>query len=89
MITWSEFNNYSLNRKINTLYTNGNFVMAIRYYGFKVNLYLLGEFYVEVFFNHKKAQIEKIARLDTSHSRMKFYVDQIKLPEASFNKKAP
>lgn len=89
MITWNEFNNYSFDQKINTLYTNGNFVMAIRYYGFKINLYLLGGFYVEVFFNHKKAQIEKIARLDTSHSRMKFYVDQIKLPEVSFNKKTP
>jgi hypothetical protein len=89
MITWKEFSNYSFDRKINTLYTNGNFVMAIRYYGFKINLYLLGGFYVEVFFNHKKAQIEKIARLDTSHSRMKFYVDQIKLPEESYNKKAP
>lgn len=89
MITWNEFNDYSFDRKINTLYANGNFVMAIRYYGFKINLYLLNGFYVEVFFNHKKAQIEKIARLDTSHSRMKFYVDQIKLPEDSFNKKAP
>ena len=89
MITWSEFNDYPFDRKIDTLYTTGNFVMAIRYYGFKINLYLLGGFYVEVFFNHKKARIEKIARLDTSHSRMKFYVDQIKLPNESFNKKAP
>lgn len=54
--------------------------MAIRYYGFKVNLYLLGGFYVEVFINHKKAKIEKILKLDTSHTRMKFYYDQIKLP---------
>lgn len=83
MITWKEFNGYSLDRKVNTLYTRGSFVMAIRYYGFKVNLYLMGSFYVEVFINHKKACIEKIARLDTSHSRMKFYYDQIKLPTLS------
>jgi len=81
MITWKEFNNYSLDQKINTLYARGNFVMAIRYYGFKINLYLLSGFYVEVFFNHKKACIEKISRLDTHHSRMKFYYDQIKLPQ--------
>ena len=80
MVTWKEFNSYSFDRKINVLYTNGNFVMAIRYYGFKVNLYLLGGFYVEVFINHKKAKIEKILKLDTSHTRMKFYYDQIKLP---------
>lgn len=81
MISWSEFNQYSFDRKINALYTEGNFVMAIRYYGFKVNLYLLGSFYVEVFVNHKLAKIEKIERLDVNHSRMKFYYDQIKLPE--------
>lgn len=83
MIAWNEFNNYSLDRKINVLYANGNFVMAIRYYGFKVNLYLLDSFYVEVFFNHKRGRIEKITRLDPTHSRMKFYYDQIKLPVLS------
>ncbi|MFZ1809213.1 MAG: hypothetical protein WAU36_18410 [Cyclobacteriaceae bacterium] len=83
MISWNEFNDYSFDRKINTLYANGNFVMAIRYYGFKVNLYLLDSFYIEVFFNHKKGRIEKISRLDTTHSRMKFYYDQIKLPVLS------
>ncbi len=81
MISWTEFSEYSFDRKINTLYTDGNFVMAIRYYGFKINLYLLGSFYVEVFVNHKLAKIEKIERLDTNHSRMKFYYDQIKLPQ--------
>lgn len=55
-------------------------MMAIRYYGYKVNLYLLDNFFVEVFVNHKHACIEKVALLDTSHSRMKFYSDQIKLP---------
>lgn len=54
--------------------------MAIRYYNYKVNLYLLGTNYVEVFVNHKFASIEKISLLDSSHTRMKFYSDQIKLP---------
>ena len=54
--------------------------MSIRYYGYKVNLYLLGDFYLEVFYNHKKDLIEKIIPLDTRHSRMDFYMAQIKLP---------
>ena len=82
MISWKEFESYSLDQQANTLYTRGHFVMAIRYYGFKVNLYLLESFYVEVFINHKKACIEKISKLDRDHSRMKFYFDQIKLPES-------
>jgi hypothetical protein len=80
MITWAEFKRYSLDNKVKTLYEQGTFVMGIRYYGYKINLYMLGNNYLEVFINHKHAAIEKISLLDTQHSRMKFYSDQIKLP---------
>ena len=79
MVSWREFDNYTFAQKINMLYKDGSFIMSIRYYGFKVNLYLLGHFYIEVFYNHKHDRIEKIMQLDTQHSRMKFYFDQIKL----------
>ena len=80
MISWEEFQDCSLNQQINLLYAHGTFVMAIRYYSYKVNLYLFGDKYVEVFINHKYAAIEKIALLDRAHTRMKFYSDQIKIP---------
>lgn len=80
MVTWADFKRLSLDNKIKTLYEEGTFVMGIRYYRYKVNLYMLGDNYLEVFINHKHASIEKIALLDTRHSRMKFYSDQIKLP---------
>lgn len=80
MITWEEFDQWPMDRKVRTLYEQGSFIMAIRYYGYKVNLYVLGNLLIEVFVNHKHAEIEKIILLDTSHSRMKFYSDQIKLP---------
>lgn len=80
MITWKAYSKLSLDQKIDVLYERGTFVMAIRYYGYKVNLYLLEDFYLEVFVNHKHASVEKITLLDQSHSRMKFYSDQIKLP---------
>lgn len=81
MIQWEEFKDYSLRQQINLLYEHGTFIMAIRYYGYKINLYILNHQYVEVFVNHKMAVIEKINLLDSRHSRMKFYSDQIKLPE--------
>jgi hypothetical protein len=80
MISWRELNQYSLDRKIRTLYEQASFIVAIRYYGYKVNLYLLGSDYIEVFYNHKEDRIEKIILLDEDHTRMKFYYDQIKLP---------
>ena len=80
MVTWAEFKRFSLDNKVKTLYEQGTFVMGIRYYRYKINLYMLGNDYLEVFINHKHASIEKIALLDTRHTRMKFYSDQIKLP---------
>jgi len=81
MIAWTEFEELTLDDKISLLYEQGTFVMAIRYYRYKVNLYLLGNYYLEVFVSHKFSHIEKIIPLDTMHSRMQFYSDQISLKE--------
>ena len=80
MIPCTEFEELTLDDKISLLYERGTFVMAIRYYGYKINLYLFDNYYLEVFVNHKFSLIEKIVPLDHMHSRMKFYSDQIKLP---------
>ena len=80
MIARTDFEELTLDDKISLLYEKGTFVMAIRYYGYKVNLYLLGSYYLEVFVNHKFSLIEKIIPLDPMHTRMQFYSDQIKLP---------
>jgi hypothetical protein len=79
MTSWLRFNQAPLQDKISTLFKRGTFVVSIRYYGYKVNLYQLGNDYVEVFVNHKRGEIEKVVKLDTAHSRMKFYCDQIRL----------
>jgi hypothetical protein len=81
MISWLEYERLPLEDRISMLYEQGTFVMSIRYYGYKVNLYLMGNLYLEVFVNHKMSSIEKIVLLNTNHSRMKFYSDQIKLPD--------
>ena len=80
MISSEEFSICSIDSKIKLLYEKGTHIMSIRYYRYKVNLYLLGTHYIEVFVNHKLAAIEKVELMDPTHSRMKFYADQIKLP---------
>lgn len=80
MISHKDFKGFSLEEKVKTLFVKGTFVIDIRYYGYKVNLYLLYDFYVEVFYNHKLDKIEKIEPMDHSSSRINFYADQINLP---------
>jgi len=74
------FEHLPFQQQIRLLYQEGTFVTSIRYYGYKVNLYLLHGYYFEVFYNHKNDCIEKIAEMDKGHTRMKFYMDQIRLP---------
>jgi hypothetical protein len=74
-----DFRNLSLHKKIHLLYAEGTFVLDIRYYAYKVNLYILGKDLIEVFYNHKLDRIDKIEFLNHRHSRMKFYLDQISL----------
>ncbi|NJN42467.1 MAG: hypothetical protein HC811_09850 [Flammeovirgaceae bacterium] len=80
MIGWREFQSMDLDERVKVLYEQGSFVTSIRYYAHKVNLYLLNNYYVEVFYNPKIDRIEKVTLLDSNHSRMNFYYDQIKLP---------
>ena len=74
-----DFHNLPFHQKIKLLYTEATFVVGIRYYGHKVNLYLLENEYVEVFYNHKLDKIYKIDFLPRNHTRMKFYLDQIQI----------
>lgn len=76
----SQFLALSITEKVKTLYQAGTFIVSIRYYGYKVNLYLLNNYYVEVFVNHKWTRIEKIELMDAGSKRLKFYTDQIKIP---------
>lgn len=77
--SFSEQSTDPIQNQVRKLYEHGSFITSIRYYRYKINLYLLEGKYVEVFVNHKKGSIEKILPLDTAHSRMKFYCDQIRI----------
>ena len=73
------FFDVSIPEQCRILYLEGEFVMAIRYYEYKVNLYLLGNKYIEVFYNHKLDRIHKIQPLDYQNTRVNFYADQINI----------
>ena len=81
MISQKEFFTKKLDAMIQTLYSEGTFIVSIRYYSYKINLYLLSNFYIEVFYNHKLDKIERIELVERNNKRIKFYADQISLPE--------
>jgi hypothetical protein len=80
-----EFKSLTLFKRIKELYVEGEFITSIRYYRYKVNLFLLHGFYVEAFYHPKTDRIEKITPFNANNSRRKFYTDQIKLPKDLFH----
>jgi hypothetical protein len=80
MLNKIEFEKIPFFEKVKKIYFEGEFVVSIRYYEYKINLYLYNDFYVEVFYDHKMDRIDKIEILSYQPSRIKFYADQIKLP---------
>ncbi|MEQ9299676.1 MAG: hypothetical protein RIF33_13975 [Cyclobacteriaceae bacterium] len=80
-MSYKDFLSLSFYDQLRALYVEGTFVVAIRYYKHKVNLYLMKGYYIEVFYNHKEDKIDKIGLYDSSSNRSKFYADQVKLPE--------
>jgi hypothetical protein len=81
MSTLKEFEGSTVSHKAFLLYRHAEFVMSIRYYAYKINLYLYQDVYFEVFYHHINDRIEKITKLDSESTRMKFYADQIRLPK--------
>lgn len=82
-MTASDFDDLPVEARLQWIYFEGEFVMDIRYYEYKINLYQVKNFYIEVFYHHKKDQIVKIRTLDHTCSRMKFYADQVKLEQVA------
>ena len=79
--------NLSLVEKIRELYLEGTFIIDIRYYKHKINLYLYGNEYFEVFINDKNSKIEKIELLPSESSRLRFYADQLKITPFKISEK--
>ena len=76
-----KFNKLLIPEKCRVIYLEGEFIMAIQYYEYKINLYRLGDMLIEVFYSHKLDKIHKIEHLDYTSSRMNFYTDQVSLNE--------
>ena len=80
VVNKSKFSIMPLKKKLQWIYFEGTFITSIRYYKYKVILYLVQGFYVEVFYHNKHGSIEKVEFLDTGNSRLNFYLDQVELP---------
>lgn len=76
-----EFSNFSLQEKAGIVFTNGDFISAIKYYDFNVCLYISSKTYIEVFYNSQTNEIEDIAILAPEESRLQLYSANVDLKD--------
>lgn len=76
-----KFKRLPLREQLRWVYCNGQCVGSIRYYSYKVLLYLLNGYYVEVFYHNNQSVIEKVELFNYNNSRLQFYEDQISLQQ--------
>lgn len=81
-MTADQFTAMTRTHQLRWVYFEGELLTSIRYYKHKVNLYLISDFMVEVFYNHKQDCIDQVSLLDFESKRLNFYADQVKLPRA-------
>jgi hypothetical protein len=72
-----DFENLPIDLRAQIVWKRGKFVDHIFYYNQRVNLYSIDEYFVEVFYNGEKNEIERVAI--ATDQDLKKYIAQIKL----------
>lgn len=76
-MTVPDFVVLSLNDRAQILWDQGKYLETIEYYGYRVNLYALANFFVEVYYSPVTQSIDKI---DVAYENdLKKYISMIKL----------
>jgi hypothetical protein len=74
------FNNLSLNKKGEILFSKGSYIAVRNYYNYKVQLYSLNGFYIEVWYHPKLNSIDKIETLE-NEKNLNLYLPDIEILE--------
>lgn len=69
----ASFNSIDLDTKAHFVFNYGEYISSIEYYGRKVDLYIVGAFYVEAFYNGESQELEQIEILDSEERRLQLY----------------
>jgi hypothetical protein len=67
------FNRVNLETKAHFVFNYGEYISSIEYYERKVDLYVVGAFYVKVFYNVESKELKQIEILDPEERRLQLY----------------
>lgn len=83
----SEFDKLSIDKKANKIFAEGNYCGVREYYNYKINLYSLNDFFVEVYYASWSNSIEKIESVKDDKILDRFIDSMIDINNQLNNKK--
>ncbi len=75
------FRSINLETRADFVFGYGEYISSIDYYGRKVDLYVVGKFYVEAFYNIETEELEDIAILESSEKRLQLYSKSVDIED--------
>ena len=75
------FNFINLETKAAFVFGYGDYISSIEYYGQKVDLYIVGAFYVEAFHNGETQELEQIEILEPDEPRLQLYSKDVDIED--------
>ncbi len=67
------FSKSDLHGRAAIVFCDGDYISSIKQYAFKISLFIVGDTYVEVFYNAHTNQLEDIAIMEPDEQRLQLY----------------
>ncbi|MCE3259080.1 MAG: hypothetical protein K0S12_721 [Bacteroidetes bacterium] len=71
----------TLDQRVDIVNYHGEFITRIKYYGFFLNLYLVENYLIEVYYNIHSNTIEQVELLEAKDERLNLYISNVSLAE--------
>lgn len=76
-----EFNKWGLTQRMEYVALEGDLITEIKYYSFRICLYIVEEHYIEVFYDLNTNYLTDVAILDPDDARMGLYANKVDISE--------
>lgn len=75
------FNSFTLDERMDIIWRHGEFITKIKYFGFCINLYVVDQVFVEVYYNSHSSVVQYVEILDPQEDRINLFTLKVDLSD--------
>lgn len=73
------FNSFTLDERMDIVRRHGEFIVKIKYFGFNINLYVVDQVFVEVYYNLHSSTVKYVEIMDSQEDRINLFTVKVDL----------